>query len=103
MAAIELKGIVGKHLVDGNGEQIGRISDFYVDRQTGEPQWLAVSVGRLRKRSSLVPLSTAVGQGGTIQVPFAKDCVKEAPAVEVSGGVVAETGEARLYRHYGMT
>ena len=32
----------GRDLYDPEHDKIGEISDIYLDRQTGEPEWLAV-------------------------------------------------------------
>jgi hypothetical protein len=49
----------GRTLVDADGDKIGSIDDIYLDRQSGEPEWLAVKTGLLGKNVSFVPIRDA--------------------------------------------
>src|SRR4051794_3229685 len=35
----------GRTLVDRDGDKIGKIEDIYLDRSSGEPEWVAVKTG----------------------------------------------------------
>jgi uncharacterized protein YrrD len=54
---------IGHQVVDRDGNKIGKVSQIYVDDQTGRPEWLAVNTGLFSSKSSFVPLSGAAVQG----------------------------------------
>jgi uncharacterized protein (TIGR02271 family) len=88
-------------LVDAEGNKIGKISDFYLDEDTGRPEWLAVSTGMFGTKVSFVPLTGATPQGDRLVSRWTKDQVKDAPNADPNGGLSHED-EARLYQHYGL-
>ena len=93
----------GRKLVDRDGDKIGSIEDVYLDRSSGEPEWVAVKTGLFGSNLSFVPIAEASSQGGDeIRVPYEKDLVKDAPNVEADGELSPEE-EQRLYQHYGRS
>jgi len=92
----------GHELVDAEGAKIGKIQDIYVDQDTGQPEWLAVSTGTFGTKVSFVPLTGATRESDRVVSRWTKDQVKDAPNAEADGDL-SEDEEARLYRHYGMT
>ena len=49
----------GRTLVDRDGDKIGKIQDVYLDRSSGEPEWIAVKTGLLGSNVSFVPVHDA--------------------------------------------
>jgi uncharacterized protein (TIGR02271 family) len=93
----------GRKLVDRDGDKIGSIEDVYLDRSSGEPEWVAVKTGLFGSNVSFVPIGEASAQGADeIRVPYEKDLVKDAPNVEADGELSPEE-EQRLYSHYGRS
>jgi sporulation protein YlmC with PRC-barrel domain len=93
----------GCTLVDNDGEKIGTIEDIYLDRQSGEPEWVTVKTGLLGRKSSFVPISDASSTAeDEVRVPYAKDQVKDAPSVDPDGQL-SEDEERQLYQHYGRS
>jgi uncharacterized protein (TIGR02271 family) len=102
MATIEeVKSWRGATLVDRDGEKIGKVEDIYLDRQTGQPEWVAVKTGLIGSKLSFVPLAQADRSGDEIQVPYEKAQVKDAPSVEADGEL-SQDEESQLYQHYGL-
>ena len=91
----------GQTLTDNDGDKIGEIVDIYLDRQSGEPEWLAVKTGLFGSNLSFVPIREASGSGGNVRVPYEKSLVKDAPNVQADGELSPEE-EQRLYQHYSM-
>jgi uncharacterized protein (TIGR02271 family) len=91
----------GQKLVSQDGDKIGTIDEIYVDEQTGEPEWMAVSTGLFGSRVSFVPLAEARRDGDEVRVPYGKDQVKDSPNAEADGAL-SQDEESRLYRHYGL-
>jgi len=84
----------------GPDGKIGEITDVYLDRQTEQPEWLAVKTGLFGTNLSFVPIQQATGTG-PVQVPYDKDKIKNAPNVEADGELSPDE-ERRLYEYYGV-
>ena len=93
---------IGRGVVDQAGEKVGKVNAIFLDDQTGEPEWLAVSTGLLAKRSSFVPLQGATATGDELVITYDKAMVKGAPSVDDDGdGHLTPAEEQELYRYYG--
>jgi uncharacterized protein (TIGR02271 family) len=90
----------GRTLVDRDGDKIGKIEDIYLDRSSGEPEWVAVKTGMFGSNVSFVPIHDADTAGDDLRVAYEKDRVKDAPNVDPDGELSPEE-ERRLYQHYG--
>jgi uncharacterized protein (TIGR02271 family) len=91
----------GRTMVDPAGDKLGTIDAIYLDDQTGQPEWATVTSGLFSARTAFVPLAQAQDTGGSVQVPYDKDQVKDAPSMEADGQL-SQDEEAELYRHYGL-
>jgi uncharacterized protein (TIGR02271 family) len=92
----------GRTLVDRDGDKIGKIEDVYLDRSSGEPEWVAVKTGLFGSNVSFVPIHDASPAGDDLRVAYEKDQVKDAPNVDPDGELSPEE-ERRLYQHYGRS
>ncbi|HZG49947.1 MAG TPA: PRC and DUF2382 domain-containing protein [Thermoleophilaceae bacterium] len=91
----------GREVVGPDSEKIGKLSEIYLDQQTGKPEWALVNTGMLGTSSNFVPLAGAKPSGEDVQVQFTKEQVTEAPSVS-GGDELSQTEEAQLYSHYGL-
>jgi uncharacterized protein (TIGR02271 family) len=91
----------GRTLIDSDGDKVGRISDIYVDEQSGAPEWAVVNTGLFGTKETFVPLRQASEQGDQVAVPYQKAHIKDAPGIDPDGQL-SESEEAELYRHYGF-
>jgi len=98
----DLSSWVGRTAIDRAGDKIGKIADIYIDDDTGDPEWLAVSTGLFGTKVSFVPIEGADLRGDDIVVAYDKATVKDAPNAETDGALSPEE-EDRLYRHYGQS
>jgi uncharacterized protein (TIGR02271 family) len=92
----------GRTLVDRDGDKIGKVEDVYLDRSSGEPEWIAVKTGLFGSNVSFVPIHDATTEGDDIRTGQPKDLVKDAPNVDPDGELSPEE-ERRLYQHYGRS
>jgi sporulation protein YlmC with PRC-barrel domain len=88
-------------IVDRDGATVGTVSEFYLDRETGEPTWALVSTGLFGTKHTFVPLLEATELRDGVQVPYEKAHIKDAPRIELDGQLTPEE-EARLFSHYGL-
>lgn len=98
----EIRAWAGCELVGRDGSTIGKIAHVYVDRQSGEPTFVAVTTGLFGRNVSLVPIEAAQMRDGAVEVPFDKGQVKGAPNVDADAELT-EREEQRLYEHYGLS
>ena len=89
----------GQTVVDREGDKIGKIEEIFLVEETGRPEWGLVKVGRIKSHATLVPLTRARPTGKGIEIPFGKDVVSDAPAIEPDQDPSEQQVNA-LYRHY---
>ena len=65
----------GQTLFGPGDDKIGEIADVYLDRQTNEPEWLAVKTGLFGSNLSFVPIREASTGGDGVTVPYDKSLV----------------------------
>lgn len=91
--------LIGADVVDSSGDKIGSVGQFYVDPQTGRPNWATVKTGFFGMSESFVPLDDADDASGDLRVPYTKDVVKDAPRVDPDGEL-SDAEVERLYAYY---
>ena len=89
----------GQTVLDREGDKIGKIEEIFLVEETGRPEWGLVKVGRIKSHATLVPLTRARPVDKGIEIPFGKDVVNEAPAIEPDEDPSEQQVNA-LYRHY---
>ncbi len=91
---------IGRTAVDNTGEQIGVITQIWVDDASGEAEWASVKVTGLRGREALVPLASAEPLGGGRRFAYSKEEIVDAPHAGQDGRFDAADKEA-LSSYYG--
>src|SRR5215211_1517626 len=91
----------GRTMVDPAGDKLGTIDAIYLDDETGQPEWATVTSGLFSATTAFVPLAQAQPMGDSVQVPYDKAQVKNAPTKRADGSL-SQDEEAELYRHYGL-
>ncbi|HSK37497.1 MAG TPA: PRC and DUF2382 domain-containing protein [Actinomycetota bacterium] len=91
----------GRTMVDPAGDKLGTIDAIYLDDETGQPEWATVTSGMFSAKTAFVPLAQARDTGASVQVPYDKQQVKNAPTMQADGNL-SQDEEAELYRHYGL-
>ena len=88
-------------MLDRAGEKIGTIQEIYLVEETGSPDWALVKMGRLGRRTTLVPLSGASPTADGIRARYDKAAISDAPTVDPAEEPSDEQVTA-IYRHYGI-
>jgi uncharacterized protein (TIGR02271 family) len=91
----------GRTMVDPAGAKVGTIDAIYLDDDTGQPEWATVTTGLFGTKTTFVPLAQAQSAGDSVQVPYHKDQVTDAPNMDADRQL-SQDEEAELYRHYGL-
>ena len=90
----------GMTAVDADGDKVGKVDEIYLDRQSGEPEWVTVNTGLFGTRTSFAPVSGAEQADDQIRLAYPKDQIKDAPNIDADGQLSNEEEQA-LYDHYG--
>jgi hypothetical protein len=96
----DVEGWKGRTVVDPDGDKVGTLEEFYLDRQSGDPTWAAIRTGLFGTHTSLAPLDGASLAGNDVRLGYSKSAVKDAPRPEVEGELTRDE-ERRLFDHYG--
>jgi len=91
----------GRTMIDPAGDKLGTIDAIYLDDETGQPEWATVASGLFTAKIAFVPLAQAQDTGDSVQVPYDKQQVTDAPTMQADGSL-SQDDEAELYRHYGL-
>lgn len=91
----------GRTIVGNDGQRVGRISQVYLDHETGRPTWGSVHTGLLGAGQAFVPLHTGRRQGEAFQVPYAAQLCKDAPRL-TEDAELTHADQRRLFEHYGI-
>ncbi|MET9958105.1 PRC and DUF2382 domain-containing protein [Streptomyces sp. NPDC006326] len=99
----QIPAVLDHPVYDSDGNKLGEAKHVFLDDATGQPEWVSIKTGMLGMNESFVPIKDATMVEDHLEVPFAKDKIKDAPNVDVdSGGHLSEDEEHRLYEHYGI-
>lgn len=96
--------LADSNVTDFEGNTLGKVAQVYVTAADQSPSWVAVKrglLGVLGFKEYFIPLTEARFEAGTILVPYCKELVKGAPAVD-EGTVISPEQEDELYRYYGI-
>ena len=91
-----IRDLIGAELVDNNGDKIGKIGQFFLDDQTGEPEWATVNTGFFGTSESFVPLAEADVPGKELRVPYDKTRSRTPPTSIGDGGTSTSRGARAL-------
>jgi uncharacterized protein (TIGR02271 family) len=94
--------LTGRTVVDPDGDKVGTVFDIYIDNDTEQPEWLAITTGLFGNKVSFVPIAGATLVGDDLRIDYTKSVVKDAPNADADGQLSPEE-EAALYAHYGRT
>lgn len=90
---------IGRTAVDYTGEQIGLVTQIWVDDTSGQPEWASVRGSALR-RQVVVPLAGGTPYGGGVQFAYSKEAIMDAPHSAQEDRLGRDDMD-RLSSHYG--
>jgi stress response protein YsnF len=95
------KQIIGTQMVGRDGEEIGAVERVFSKDSTGEPAWVTVRTGVMR-REHVIPLEGSQSNADSIHVPFTQDMVKNSPKLEFDDHLSTDDIKV-LSQYYGTT
>jgi sporulation protein YlmC with PRC-barrel domain len=99
MTTVNVQDLIGRTAIDSAGEKVGKIEQVYLDNETGQPNWVAVSSGLMGRRSNFAPMHNAQLSGEDVQLGVTKQMVDDAPVIE-DDGHLDKYQEGTLYEYY---
>lgn len=90
----------GRTVRDQDGNELGTLSELYLDSETSRPAWAGVKRGRLRKTETIVPLAGVAEDGEELRLPFDGTRFDDAPDIDPDVELTGEQ-ERVLHEHYG--
>lgn len=97
----DIEAWIGRTLLDGDGRAVGVIEETYCNKQSGEPLWMLVRMGRFRTYRRFAPLASATAEGDAVRTPRTKRQIDNSPHVDPAQQL-PDSAVCDLYRHYGM-
>lgn len=91
----------GHDLVDVKGDKIGTVEDVRYGDATGRRKWLLVKTGLFGGKKFLVPAGEVRVVNDALVVPYAKERVKDSPAVDQNEALSGDT-ERKMCAYYGL-
>jgi PRC-barrel domain len=91
------RGWSGLTALDSDDQPLGRITDIYLDHDTGQPEWALVATPQ--RRRTFVPLAGAARKGDRVTVAVPEAAVRDAPTIR-PGRELSDNDAAKLYGHY---
>ncbi|HKJ12259.1 MAG TPA: PRC and DUF2382 domain-containing protein [Ornithinimicrobium sp.] len=92
----------GGVVVDREGDKVGKISEVYLDDDSGRPEWVTAKTGLFGGADTFVPLAGAEEGDNEVRAAHDKATIKDAPRTEAADGHLSPEQEQELYRHYGL-
>ena len=96
----EAEAWIGRTAVDSEGEKIGKVTQIWVDDQSGQPEWASLKTGMFGSNETFVPLAGAMPSGDSLRIAHTKAKVTDAPRIDEDCHLEADD-EQRLYSYYG--
>lgn len=92
----------GHTVIDASGGKVGELEAVYVDTATDRPSFVTVRIGLpTRQRLVFAPLDGATVGPGHVRVAHPKKQIKNAPAIDTDGELLAEDEQA-VFAHYDL-
>jgi hypothetical protein len=103
MTTTNVQDLTGRTAIDSDGEKIGKIEQIYLDDESRQPTWVAISTGLLGSGRSFAPLYKAHPSGEDIVLGVTKQKVKDAPSIEDDGQLEPYQTEVLFEYYSGYT
>ncbi|WP_434994846.1 PRC-barrel domain-containing protein [Arthrobacter sp. Ld5] len=101
MAQAEINKLQAATAWDSKGKKLGDVNDVHLEKESGIPAWVTVSLGLLNSRKHYVPLANSRFEGDDLHLAWTKKEISDAPSANSSIELSPEE-ERALIDHYGL-
>lgn len=97
MRNVQPQALLDKPVYDSEHHKVGKIKQLYLDENTQEPTWAAVSTGGIfSSKESMLPLDATHMEEEGLIVDLPAEAIKEAPTVDADQELTTEDQETLL-------
>ncbi|MFJ6000740.1 PRC-barrel domain-containing protein [Arthrobacter sp. NPDC092385] len=101
MAQAEINKLQAATAWDSKGKKLGDVNDVHLEKESGIPAWVTVSLGLLNSRKHYVPLANSRFEGDALHLAWSKDEIADAPHA-ASGLELSAQEESALIDYYRL-
>jgi sporulation protein YlmC with PRC-barrel domain len=94
----EVSRMRGQNVYSRTGDNIGRVKDFYYDEESRTPEWLGIDSEIFDNKHLLVPVDAVLQQGNDRRLPYDRDKIQNAPAIDAD--FLSRQDAGRLHAYY---
>lgn len=95
-----LAGWLERTVIGREDEPLGRITELYLDDETGAPKWGLLSSAERPEDPPFVPLTDVEDSGSVLRLTVDRRAAMASPRLEARDGELTPEQEAELDRHY---
>ncbi len=101
MAQAEINKLQAATAWDSKGKKLGDVNDVHLEKESGIPAWVTVSLGLLNTRKHYVPLADSRFEGEDLHVGWTKSVISDAPGAASSVELTPDE-ESALIDYYEL-
>ncbi len=101
MAQTEITRLQAATAWDSKGKKLGDVNQVHLEKESGVPAWITVSLGLLNSRKHYVPLANSRFQGEDLYLAWTKSHIADAPSA-VSDTELSPEEESALIDYYQL-
>ncbi|MHA7189240.1 PRC-barrel domain-containing protein [Arthrobacter sp. MDT2-16] len=101
MAQSEINKLQAATAWDSNGKKLGDVNDVHLEKESGIPAWITVSLGLLNSRKHYVPLANSRFEGDALYLAWPKSTITGAPGA-LSSVKLSPEEESALIDYYRL-
>ncbi|KQO03445.1 hypothetical protein ASF21_03950 [Arthrobacter sp. Leaf234] len=79
MSQAEINKLQAAVAWDSKGKKLGDVNDVHLEKESGIPAWITVSLGLLNSRKHFVPLANSRFEGADLHLAWTKSEITDAP------------------------
>lgn len=101
MAQLEINQLQDATAWDSEGSKVGTVNEVHLEKTSGVPGWVTVTLGLLNTREHFVPLAGSRFEGGDLHLGWTRDKISDSPKVANDKELSADE-ERMLGDYYGL-
>ncbi|THJ68535.1 PRC-barrel domain containing protein [Arthrobacter echini] len=101
MAQGEITKLQSATVWDSDGKKLGDVNDVHLERETGVPAWITVSLGLLNSRKHYAPLANSRFERDELHLGWTKSEIADSPKT-ASAAELSPEEESALIDHYRL-
>lgn len=101
MVQAEINKLQAATAWDSKGKKLGDVNDVHLEKESGIPAWVTVSLGLLNSRKHYVPLADSRFEGDDLHLAWTKSEISDAPRT-VSSIELSPEEETALIDYYKL-